>query len=123
MKKVLSLTLVTLCISYFGYSQEVKFTKEDQEKIQKVLGKEYKAVLGREGQLAVVTPKYVSEIKSTSRGGFTKLPGSAANAVFAAYEKAWIYKQSTRDILQSKLGQERFAQLKTIMQSKGLTME
>ena len=125
MKKVLSIMLFAMAISYCSQAQdkEVRFTKADQEQIQKVLGKDYKAVLGKEGQLAVVAPRYVSEIKATSRGGFTKLPGAAANAILAAYEKAWVYKQSSKDILTSKLGEERFGQLKAIMEKKGLSVE
>jgi len=125
MKKVLSIMLCAMAISYCSQAQdkEVRFTKADQEQIQKVLGKDYKAVLGKEGQLAIVAPRYVSEIKATPRGGFSKLPGAAANAVFAAYEKGWIYRQSSKDILTSKLGEERFGQLKAIMEKKGLSVE
>jgi len=45
----------------------------------------------------------------------------AANAILAAYEKAWVYKQSGA-VLKSKLGKERFNQLKTILTAKGLQM-
>lgn len=125
MKKVFGIMLFAMAIAYCSQAQdkEVRFSKADQEEIQKVLGKEYKAVLGKDGQLAIVAPRYVSEIKATPRGGFSKLPGSAANAVFAAYEKAWVYRQSSKDILTSKLGQERFTQLKAIMEKKGLPMQ
>ena len=127
MKKVFGIMLCAMAIAYGSQAQEkgkeIRFTQADQEQIQKVLGKEYKAVLGKDGQLAIVAPRYVSEIKATSRGGFSKLPGSAANATFAAYEKAWVYKQSSKDILTSKLGEERFGQLKAIMEKKGLTVQ
>lgn len=123
MKKVLGIMLFACAISYGSKAQDVRFSKADQEEIQKVLGKEYKAVLGKDGQLAIVAPRYVSEIKATARGGFSKLPGAAANATFAAYEKAWVYRQSSKDILTSKLGQERFTQLKAIMEKKGLTVQ
>jgi len=121
MKKIGLLLGLCLGVSAAAFSQEVKFSKRDQADIQKVLGKDFTAVLGKDGQLAVVTPNKVADLKSTARGGFSGQPGAAANATFAAYEKAWIYKQSGK-ILESKLGRERFNQLKAIMTAKGLQM-
>lgn len=100
--------------------QEVKFSKAEQAEIQKILGKDFTAVLGEKGQLAIVAPKSVSAIKSTPRGGFSGLPTNAANATFAAYEKAWVYRQSDKNALMAKLGQERFKQLETVMARKGV---
>ena len=101
---------------------EVRFSKEEQAEIQKILGKEFTAVLGSKGQLAVVAPKDLGRIKVTQRGGITGSPSKAANAVFAAYEKAWVYRQSSKQMLEKILGQERFKQLETIMVAKGLKM-
>jgi hypothetical protein len=123
MKKLSLLTLVFTILAYCGQAQDVKFSKADQENIQKVLGKDYTAVLSRDGQLAIVTPKSVGEITSAPRGGFSKLPGNAASVTFAAYEKAWVYKKDTKDILKSRLGEERFKQLSAIMKAKGVTVQ
>ncbi|MGM9478047.1 hypothetical protein ACS5PU_16590 [Pedobacter sp. GSP4] len=121
MKKVGILLGLCLGLSAASFAQTPKFSKRDQAEIQKVLGKDFTAVLGKDGQLAVVTPNKVADLKSTSRGGFTGQPGMAANAILAAYEKAWVYKQSGA-VLKSKLGEERFNQLKTILTAKGLQM-
>lgn len=124
MKKSIFALLIVACTATIASAQEkkVSFTKADQAEIQKILGKDFTAVLGEQGQLAVVTPKSVAGIKSTAKGGFSKLPANAANAVFAAYEKAWIYRQSSLEMLQSKLGVERVKQLEAVMAKKGLNM-
>ena len=104
---------------------KVKFSASEKAEVQKILGSDFTAVLGADGQLAIVAPKSVSGIKSVGKGAFSGLPrggGDAANAVLAAYEKAWIYRQSSEEFLSSKLGQERFGQLKLIMGAKGLKM-
>lgn len=46
------------------------FTKKDQVDIQKILGKDFKALLDTKGHLIVVTPKSVNQIKSTPAGEF-----------------------------------------------------
>lgn len=117
MKKSI-LLLIALAFSTVAFSQ-VKFTKAEQQQVQKILGKDFTAVLGEQGQLAVVTPDKVGELKSTPRGSFNGMPGLAANAVLAANEKWWVYKQSGA-LLKSKLGEERFNQLNQILAKKGL---
>jgi hypothetical protein len=119
MKKILNLTLLFSAISFASNAQAKKaptFTKAEQQEIQKILGNDFAAVLGNEGQIAGVIPSKVGGIISTKNGGFRGLP-SAANATFMAYEKAWIYKQSGKDI-QDKLGKERFNQLNSILTKK-----
>lgn len=119
MKKSI-LLLVALAFSTAAFSQKsVKFTRAEQAQMQKILGKDFTAVLGEKGQLAVVTPDKVGQLKSTPKGGFKGMPGLAANAVLAANEKWWVYKQSG-DLLKSKLGEERFNQLNKIIDKKGL---
>lgn len=122
-KSIFALLVVALSATLCSAQEKkVSFTKSDQAEIQKILGKDFTAVLGDQGQLAIVAPKSVSGIKSTARGGFTKLPGSAANATLAAYEKAWVYKQSSLSMFESKLGAERVKQLESVMAKKGLSM-
>lgn len=118
MKKSI-LLLIALAFSTVAFSQEVKFTKAEQQQMQRILGKDFTAVLGPQGQLAVITPDKVGQLKSTPRGSFSGMPGLAANAVLAANEKWWVYKQSG-DLLKSKLGEERFNQLNKILAAKGL---
>jgi hypothetical protein len=114
--------LLGLQCTLLAQDKKVVFSKDEQMQIQKVLGKDFTAVLGDKGQLAIVSPKSVADIKSTAKGGFSKLPANAANAVFAAYEKGWVYRQSSLEILKSKLGEERLTQLEGIMKAKGLNM-
>ncbi|TCC86467.1 hypothetical protein EZ428_23665 [Pedobacter frigiditerrae] len=119
MKKSI-LLLIALAFSTVAFSQ-VKFTKAEQQQMQRILGNDFTAVLGRQGQLAVVTPDKVGQLTSTAKGSFKGMPGLAANAVLAANEKWWVYKQSG-DLLKSKLGEERFNQLNKILTKKGLNI-
>lgn len=121
-KSILLLIAVAFSTVVFAQPRAVKFTKAEQQQVQKILGRDFTAVLGGQGQLAVVTPDKVGQLKSTSRGSFTGMPGLAANAVLAANEKWWVYKQSG-DLLKSKLGEERFNQLNKILTQKGLDIK
>ncbi|TKC05562.1 hypothetical protein FA048_17720 [Pedobacter polaris] len=121
MKKSI-LLLIALAFSTVAFSQRgVKFTKAEQQQMQRILGNDFTAVLGEKGQLAVVTPDKVGQLTSTSKGSFKGMPGLAANAILAANEKWWVYKQSG-DLLKSKLGEERFNQLNKILTKKGLNI-
>jgi hypothetical protein len=123
MKKLLLAAILFTISLYSAIGQNVKFNKSEQAQIQAILGNDFRAVLGKQGQLGIVTPQSVANIKSTKRGGFSKLGNPAANAIAAAYEKAWVYKQSTKELLLSRLGQEKFQQLSNIMQQKGITIQ
>ncbi|WP_025144590.1 hypothetical protein [Pedobacter jeongneungensis] len=121
-KSILLLTALAFSTIAFSQQRTVKFTKAEQQQMQRILGKDFTAVLGGQGQLAVVTPDKVGQLKSTARGSFSGMPGLAANAVLAANEKWWVYKQSG-DLLKSKLGEERFNQLNKILTKKGLDIK
>jgi len=120
MKKKCFLSLLAISFMTCAFGQ---FTATEQKEIQQILGKDFNAVLGNDGQLAIVAPKSIANIKSAPRGGFKGLPTVAANATAAAYERFWVYRQSSKDVLVSKLGQERYKQLSKIMQDKGMNFQ
>ena len=136
MKKLLFFTFF-LCFYHIAFAQkkptkitanqssEIKFSKTEQQEIQKILGDDYTTVLGNDGQLAIVNPQSVGNIKSSGKGNFSTLAkgsNDVGSTLFVAYEKAWVYRQGSGKMLVSKLGQQRFKQLKAVMSAKGVKM-
>ena len=113
-------------VSKYKNGNSVKaFSKAEKAQIKNILGDDAGVVFDDEnGSFVITEPSKVSQIKSApgSKSGFTgiKSPGSVADWV--AVKKDWWIAKGAGDVLQSRLGKERFNQLKDLLNDKSIGM-
>lgn len=118
MKKTIALA-ATILISVAANVQAqapVNLSEKDQKEIRSILGADGAAIF-QDGAVIITKPTKVAQIKvdPKSKTGFANFnaPGSAAEWV--AVKKEWWVAKSAGKELEQRLGKERFAQLKSVL--------
>ena len=94
------------------------FTKKDQTDIQKILGKDFSALIDSKGHLVITVPTSISQIKSTPAGEFlpfTELKQTPKLIFWWGKGEGFILKKYLQTKMSEALGEERSKELISLL--------